>query len=267
MKNKTLLLVSAAALTALSSANADLVAGWDFSQFAGPGFNSTDGSTFAGEGNAQANYSDFNSPSPDIAAASFGSIYYNGSFGSTDAVDGFTYQAVPVSGNLGSGSNQTADGNPFNDSSSYAFLTNSGQGFTNNLSLGIDGNISVVFEANVIGQAAGASDWTLNFAAKDSLNTSSVSWEISTDGSSYTSLGLTNNLTTTDSAFSVTSALADNSDQVFFRGTFADIEVGDSRALFDNVGISGAVVPEPSTYAAIFGVFALGFAVYRRRRA
>jgi hypothetical protein len=265
MKNKTLLLVSAAALTALSSANADLVAGWDFSQFAGPGFNSTDGSTFAGEGNAQANYSDFNSPSPDIAAASFGSIYYDGSFGSTDAANGFSFQAVPVSGNLGSGSNQTADGNPFNDSSSYAFLTNSGQGFTNNLSLGIDGNISVVFEANVFGQAAGASDWTLNFAALDSLNTSSVSWEISTDGSSYTSLGLTSSLTTTDSAFSVTSALADGSDQVFFRGTFADIEVGTSRAIFDNVGISA--VPEPSTYAAIFGVFALGFAAYRRRRA
>lgn len=33
-----------------------------------------------------------------------------------------------------------------------------------------------------------------------------------------------------------------------------------------NLTLSGAAVPEPSTYAAIFGVLALGFAVYRRRK-
>ncbi|HAV14087.1 MAG TPA: hypothetical protein DCX06_11445 [Opitutae bacterium] len=267
MKTKTLIIASAAALTALSSANAGLVAGWDFSQYVGPGFNSTNGADFTGEGNAQANYSDFSTPSPDIAAGSFGSIYFDGSFGSTDAVNGFTYQAAPVSGNLTSSNIQTADLNPFNDLGSYALLTNSGQSFTNDLSLGIDDNISVVFAANVTGQGAGADDWTLNFAAMDSLNTSTVSWEISTDGSNYTSLGLQSSLTTTDSGFSVTSALADGSDQVFFRGTFADIELGTSRAVFDNVGISGTVVPEPSMFAAIAGVVALGFASLRRRRA
>ena len=35
----------------------------------------------------------------------------------------------------------------------------------------------------------------------------------------------------------------------------------------DNVGFSAAVVPEPSTYAAIFGVIAIAFAIARRRRA
>lgn len=39
-------------------------------------------------------------------------------------------------------------------------------------------------------------------------------------------------------------------------------------ASFDNFMIAGtAVVPEPSTYAAIFGVIALGFAAFRRRKA
>lgn len=33
-----------------------------------------------------------------------------------------------------------------------------------------------------------------------------------------------------------------------------------------NLTLTGAAVPEPSTYAAIFGVLALGFAVYRRRK-
>lgn len=267
MKNNILLIAGAAAFAATTTAHAGLFSGWDFSQYVGEGFNSTNGADFTGEGNVQANYSDFNSPSPDIAAGTFGSIYFNGSFGSTDAVNGFSFQAAPVSGNLTSNVIQTADLNPFNDLGSYAFLTASGQTSTNNLSLGIDDNISVVFEANIFGQGAGVDGWTLNFAAKDSLNTSSVSWEISTDGSSYTSLGLTSNLTTTDSGFSVTSALANGSDQVFFRGTFADIEVGTSRAIFDNVGISGTIVPESSTYAAIFGVVALGFAACRRRRA
>lgn len=35
--------------------------------------------------------------------------------------------------------------------------------------------------------------------------------------------------------------------------------------LIDNVTFSGTAVPEPSTYAAIFGAVALGFAAYRRR--
>ena len=34
----------------------------------------------------------------------------------------------------------------------------------------------------------------------------------------------------------------------------------------DNVSITGTVVPEPSTYAAIFGVVALAIAAYRRRK-
>ena len=38
-----------------------------------------------------------------------------------------------------------------------------------------------------------------------------------------------------------------------------------NRAYFDNIAIGGAV-PEPSTYAAIAGALALGFAVYRRRK-
>ena len=38
-----------------------------------------------------------------------------------------------------------------------------------------------------------------------------------------------------------------------------------SGVTFDNFMISGTVVPEPGTYAAIVGLFALGFVIYRRR--
>ena len=37
-------------------------------------------------------------------------------------------------------------------------------------------------------------------------------------------------------------------------------------ARYDNFAITGTAVPEPSTYAAIAGMLALGFAAYRRRR-
>jgi hypothetical protein len=258
------LVVLGASSIATASAQS-LFAGWDFSQFSGSGFNSTNGTDFTGEGNVQANYSDFLSPSPDIAASSFGSIYYNGTNGSSNAANGSFADISPFTGSLNSVSNQTSDGNPFNDSSSYAVLGDSGQTFTNDLLLAVDGNFAIVFEANVFGQGVGANTWQLNFAAQDTTNASTIGWGVSADGANYTSLGLTSSLTGADSGFSVIAGSAfDGEDQVFFRGTFAGV---DTRALIDNVGIGGTIVPEPSTYAVIFGSLALTIAVYRRRRA
>ena len=39
-----------------------------------------------------------------------------------------------------------------------------------------------------------------------------------------------------------------------------------SNGLYDNFAITGTVVPEPSTYAAILGALALAFVAYRRRK-
>ena len=44
------------------------------------------------------------------------------------------------------------------------------------------------------------------------------------------------------------------------------IGFGSSSTSQFQLTLTGAAVPEPSTYAAIFGVLALGFAVYRRRK-
>ncbi len=46
----------------------------------------------------------------------------------------------------------------------------------------------------------------------------------------------------------------------------ANANVTPGNIVFDNVGFSGTVVPEPSTYAAIFGAIALAFAASRRRK-
>ncbi len=48
-----------------------------------------------------------------------------------------------------------------------------------------------------------------------------------------------------------------------FQGKF----VGDIYALNDAVYLNGTVIPEPSTYAAILGLMALAFVIYRRRKA
>jgi hypothetical protein len=41
---------------------------------------------------------------------------------------------------------------------------------------------------------------------------------------------------------------------------------GDEDIAFDNLTVTGTAVPEPSTYAALAGLFALGFVAYRRRK-
>lgn len=38
------------------------------------------------------------------------------------------------------------------------------------------------------------------------------------------------------------------------------------RVSFDSIAVSAAAVPEPTTYAGIFGLLALGFAAWRRRK-
>jgi hypothetical protein len=47
--------------------------------------------------------------------------------------------------------------------------------------------------------------------------------------------------------------------------TFANFS-GAENSFLDNIQVVGTAVPEPSTYAAIFGVIALGFAACRRRK-
>ncbi len=47
-----------------------------------------------------------------------------------------------------------------------------------------------------------------------------------------------------------------------FQGKFS----GDIYALGDAIYINGTVIPEPSAYATIFALLALGFAIYRRRK-
>jgi hypothetical protein len=81
-------LALAAFVASGSSAQASLVAGWDFSQYAGDGVMSIDGgSTFTNT--LSANYSDLDPTfGAGFESAAFGTMYVDGSFGSTSVAAG-----------------------------------------------------------------------------------------------------------------------------------------------------------------------------------
>ncbi|MSU36858.1 MAG: hypothetical protein EXS36_17525 [Pedosphaera sp.] len=60
-------------------------------------------------------------------------------------------------------------------------------------------------------------------------------------------------------------ATANLTDPIFLRFHYGEDSVGEGWLKGDNITMNVAVIPEPSTYAAIFGVVALCAAAYRRR--
>lgn len=97
-------------------------------------------------------------------------------------------------------------------------------------------------------------------------------WFTSFDGGNNVSLGSVNFTESySDNSFLIDTTGVDSLDLIFtFNSLESDISgagVTGQRVHFDNFAIGGTAVPEPSTYAAIAGVFALAFAIYRRRKA
>lgn len=247
IKNLKAYIVSASLLVVGANLNGQrtLVAGFDFSQFLGSGFNSTDGQTFTGV--ATANYSDFITPSPSIEAAPYGNIYWDGQFGSTDGEHGFDSTIKPASGSLMSAKVQTSDLFPFD---SLDNLKDTGQTNTQLLSLGIQqlASASIVFSADLTMASEVGSDWQIKFAAKElqSGQSSTITWEVSTDGSSYSPVGTTTTTTSVDTAYTVSAgAFADGSAKVYFRANYAGIA---TQTLIDNVGISAALGASGGSY-------------------
>ncbi len=270
--NKKIALTLTAAVALSATAQADtLIAGWDFSQYFGTGFNSTNGMDFTGAGEAQANYSDF-SIDPPVKSANpsnsvYGSIFFDGTNGSSDGNPGTLngFEIAPATGNLVSANNgPTADGLFYNDLGSYNTLKAFGQEFANNLNLELHSTFdtkSIVFYGNSTNQTT---DWLMTFAAltTNGDTAATITWEYSLDGMAYVNAGVTSNITNLDTGYTVDlPSMTDFEEDVYFRGTFNGI---DQRLRIDNVSIRGVVVPEPSAVGGLFGLAALLIA---RRRA
>lgn len=99
-----------------------------------------------------------------------------------------------------------------------------------------------------------------------------IAWSYSLDGVNLVSTGITSTVAGTLATvysvdLSALSGVLSNDSNLVLVGTFASGE-GTTIAL-DNVAFIGsaAVIPEPSTYAALLGAATVGFVVIRRRKA
>jgi hypothetical protein len=263
-KLATLTSLMAAGLVA-SSAQATMVAGWDFSQYAGDGFMSTDGGgSFTNT--LDANYSDLD---PTFGAgaesAAFGTMYVNGQFGSTNVGAGSgTEQFLPsaaVGGSLSS--NVTAPGGV--DFDSFGVLASEGQLSTESLAMIAAAQSVVVFEADLLSVPVIGSNWSISFGARTFEGTSSVGIAFSSDGVTFTSFGSVN-LTTTDTPYTINLGTA-ATNNAYVRLSFDPS--GANQPFLDNVALNATLqVPEPTTAAlGTLGLIGLVIAGRKRRHA
>jgi hypothetical protein len=217
------------------SAQAIGVAGWDFSQYFGAGFLTTDGATFTNT--LDANYSNLD-PTFNAGAesAAFGRMYIDGQFGSTNVNAGSgSEEFAPTTGSLVSNIGFAAASNPFD---SHTILFSEGQALTEFLSMATTAAVSVVFAADLGSVPDLGANWALTLGGQTFSGSQTVGVEFSTDGSSYSSVGSLN-LTTIDTPFTLALG-AGPSDAAFVRLSFSG-----TGAIIDNVTLSGDLVPIP----------------------
>jgi hypothetical protein len=226
--------VFAASLSLAGPARAAFIAGWDFTQYAGAGGLqiSEDPDTFEpiNSNTLKANYSDFD---PTFGAGGdsqpFGTLYMNGTNGSTLVDPNGTTGLLPTTGSLTPnltlpGDNEVPAGDAAFGASDGVlqvgagnYQLGTGQDYNNTLSMRALSNVSVVFEANVsvLGPQYSVQNWSLTFAGVSSTATSNVTVEFSTDGINYSAL--TPALLTTSQAAFTASVLGNAGDNGFFR--------------------------------------------------
>jgi len=244
-------------------ARATTVAAWDFSQYAAPGFLTTDNVALELTQTLDANYSDLDPNAMGSPADQFGTMFLDGSLGSS--VGTLTGPIIP-NGNDLTANNDVLDidtvflgsGGSFN-----VLKLIEGQENTMILGLGaVEGNSSVVFQADLTTAGLLGEDWVLSLGGQNRQGgTGQVNVEFSTDGASFESLDPFE-FTGNESVFTAPTT-SGPTEQAFFRLTFLDgIE---TNPTIDNVGISATMVPEPGAeLAAMAGL--IGLVVVRLRR-
>jgi hypothetical protein len=256
-------IVSVAALAA--PVRAELVAGWDFSQYFTDGLLSLDGQTLTNT--LAANYSDFD---PTFGAgaesAQYGRMFLDGQFGSTatplDLENDPIVPSAAAGGSLVSNLNAPQNEMPESDVpfDSCTVLKVEGQLYCNLLTttaLSIQASSSVVFQADA--QSESSETWSLAFAGKTFEGTSQLSIDFSSDGANYADV-TSIQLTTLDTLYTL--GLGDTTGDVgYVRFTFNP--VGNAIPFIDNVTIS---VPEPAGAGGIAAIALIGLSRLRARR-
>jgi hypothetical protein len=295
MTIRTLAIASVFAVSACLGgvARADTIAGWDFSQYRGDGVLSTDGVSFTAN-TLPANYSVLD-PTLNAGAesASYGTAYFDGSFGSTGTVSGF----LPTAGGLNCQrmpvppegcATRNVDGpirsnrtEPFgqgeNAFDSLSVLLAEGQVFAQHLGMTASSGVSVVFEADLTPAGIEANDWSLSFGGRTFSGggpgggqlscdpvpgcSSTVTVDFSVDGSTFVPAGSVQ-LDPSDQRFSVPLSTA-KSDKFYVR---LNLDATSGQPIIDNVAIEGTPLPEPGTTVQLLAGLAGLAGLHRLRR-
>jgi hypothetical protein len=262
MKAKLFSTLAGAALLAVASPAlaVSMVAGWDFSQYAGDSFPSLDGENLVNT--LDSNYSDLDpTQGAGTESAAFGTMFLNGQFGSTDTNFG---DFIPSAANPGSlASNLGAPGGANFDS--QIVLQSEGQLAFNQLTMTALSASTVVFEADLSSVPETGNNWTVTFGGRTNTGSSIVQVQLSLDGINFGSAQQAN-FTTNDTPFSFAFGTG-SSEKAYVRLSFATPGAA-QLAFLDNVSISAdlTTVPEPATAALLLTGLA-GLARIGRRRA
>ncbi len=283
MKKKLLAIAGISSIAA--SAQAVTVAGWDFSQWQSAGRLSTNGTTSTSS--LPANYSAYDPTfNAGADAASFGTLHFDGSFGSTPVAQGVpmgTTAFAPTSGSpQGEGSLESNREGPVQTQvgtlphlagparvpfDQLTVLEAEGQTFQNSLAMTARSPVDVVFEADTSSLGAGQNGvgWSLSFAGKtfEGSGNASVDIEFSTNGTTFSPIGSVL-LTEVDQAFEVdlSNAAGTGSQSAFVR---LGLDPSAGQPILDNVALNAIYVPEPGQWLQLLSGAGGLLALSRRR--
>ena len=258
MKAKALAIAISIGLSA--PAQAEVLAGWDFSQYDGAGSLLTEGGGTPAD-TLDANYSTFDpTEGVGLEAADFGTLYFNGDFDSTD-VDESAPSPIfaPAAGSLSSNLDAPAGCcQPFD---SLQALLDDGQPFANALSMTATSAVDVVFEVDLSNVPEEVTNFGFSFAGQSVGGDAPV--DIAWESESVASEGFLT-LTSEDALIEVPLNTAASE---FVRITLSLPTPGDGvgQVFLDNVAITGTV-PEPGHAGAIAALLSV-LGLRRRLRA
>ena len=278
MKKNMLGIASMIAMAAAPvSAQADVIAGWDFSQYFTAGRLTIDGTNYVDT--LAANYSSLDPTfnAGGLASSEAGKMFMDGTAGSS-SVDPSPGNAtvVPTPRKVGDYGTAVADiptgegavqsnsgtpgstlgSNPFN---AFSILRTEGQVNTQHLALLANASASVAFLADATVGAGSAENWSVSFGGRALQGgAATVGVAFAPNCGSYGSV--TNvNLTEDDQAFTVVFPGANNGATGCVRMDLS------SDAIIDNVAIEATPLPEPGAVLGLGAGFGL-LAMLRRRR-